>query len=171
MSMPLCSGIRKILFENLSNCFGWCGWTGLQSRQICAQRLTGLKSRPPTVLRLETRVRVKICGVKRPADARACIEAGADAIGLNFVPESPRCIGGIPAARALIDAAGAPAELQWAGVFVNPSHDFVLECVQRLGIRIVQLHGEESPLELDRLRQALPPEATPLESVSRCIAC
>ena len=34
--------------------------------------------------------RVKVCGLKRLQDARAAIDAGADAIGLNFVAGTPR---------------------------------------------------------------------------------
>ena len=37
-------------------------------------------------------VRIKICGVTTPADAQAAVAAGADLIGLNFVPGSPRCL-------------------------------------------------------------------------------
>ena len=33
---------------------------------------------------------VKICGVRTPEDARAAVDAGADLLGLNFVPSSPR---------------------------------------------------------------------------------
>ena len=35
---------------------------------------------------------VKICGLTRPEDARACVQAGVDAVGLNFVA-GPRRIG------------------------------------------------------------------------------
>ena len=37
-------------------------------------------------------IRIKICGITHPDDAELAIAAGADLIGLNFVPESPRCI-------------------------------------------------------------------------------
>jgi phosphoribosylanthranilate isomerase len=38
------------------------------------------------------RVRIKICGITHPDDAEAAVAAGADLIGLNFVPGSPRCL-------------------------------------------------------------------------------
>ena len=38
------------------------------------------------------RIRVKICGITHPGDAEAAVAAGADLIGLNFVPGSPRCL-------------------------------------------------------------------------------
>ena len=38
------------------------------------------------------RVHVKVCGVTRLEDAQAAWEAGADALGLNFYPPSPRCV-------------------------------------------------------------------------------
>jgi len=38
------------------------------------------------------RIRIKICGITHPDDAEAAVTAGADLIGLNFVPGSPRCL-------------------------------------------------------------------------------
>ena len=43
-------------------------------------------------------IRIKICGVTTPEDARFAAEAGADAIGLNFYPKSPRFVTPIQAA-------------------------------------------------------------------------
>ena len=37
-------------------------------------------------------VRIKVCGITEPEAALACVEAGVDLIGLNFVPGSPRQI-------------------------------------------------------------------------------
>ena len=101
-------------------------------------------------------MRVKICGITRADDARAAAEAGAHALGLNFVPESARYIGGVPEARALVDEADAPEELWWAGVFVNPEAAAVLEAVRVLGLQVVQLHGEETPAFVRELKQKLP---------------
>ena len=49
---------------------------------------------------------VKICGVMTPADARMAADAGADAIGLNFVAGSPRCLD-VAAARRVAEAVPA----------------------------------------------------------------
>ena len=59
---------------------------------------------------------IKICGITRPEDARAAAEAGADAIGLNFYPQSSRAID-LQRAQAII--AALPAETIKVGLFVN----------------------------------------------------
>ena len=37
-------------------------------------------------------MRIKICGITNVDDARLCVEAGADALGFIFVPNTPRCV-------------------------------------------------------------------------------
>ena len=61
-------------------------------------------------------VRIKICGLTRVDEARACLDAGADWIGLNFHPGSPRFVA--PArAREIIAALDCPSRI--VGLFVN----------------------------------------------------
>ena len=102
-------------------------------------------------------VRVKICGVKRPEDARTAAQAGAHAIGLNFVSESPRCIGYATGARRLIVQSGAHADMLWAGVFANHTESEIEKIVGDAGLQIVQLHGEETAHFAQRLRKRLGP--------------
>jgi phosphoribosylanthranilate isomerase len=85
---------------------------------------------------------VKICGITRPDDARAVAAAGADAIGLNFYPQSPRVID-LDRARAII--AELPAGMIKVGLFVNaPSAEICRTC-DTLGLDLIQLHGDERP--------------------------
>src|SRR5438093_234517 len=98
---------------------------------------------------------VKICGVKRVEHAMAAASAGAHAIGLNFVPESPRFIGTAERARELIAQTSAPVALRWAGVFANPIVQDVERAVEIAGLSIVQLHGEESAEYVAELRKKL----------------
>ncbi|MGP0066387.1 MAG: phosphoribosylanthranilate isomerase [Isosphaeraceae bacterium] len=94
------------------------------------------------------RVRVKICGVTSPEDAQICAEMGADWIGLNFHPGSPRYIErGV--ASEIIDA--LPDSMTVVGVFVDRPPLEVAEVAERLGLDIVQLHGHEPPEDLLRL--------------------
>ena len=88
------------------------------------------------------RTRVKICGVCRPEDAAAAAEAGADAIGLIFHPAAPRCIT-LERAREIL--AALPAFVTPVGVFVNVTVAEVRRTAQELGLRHVQLNGQESP--------------------------
>src|SRR5262245_34542622 len=76
-------------------------------------------------------VRVKICGVTRPADAAAAIEAGADALGFMFFPPSPRHI--TPAQAAALTH-GLPPFVTKVGVFVNPTDDDVRRAIETVGL-------------------------------------
>jgi phosphoribosylanthranilate isomerase len=77
-------------------------------------------------------VRVKICGVTRLEDARAAWAAGADALGLNFYPRSPRYV---EPAKAAALARTRPALGALVGVFVNESPDVIRARVRHSGIR------------------------------------
>ncbi|HXJ37059.1 MAG TPA: phosphoribosylanthranilate isomerase [Candidatus Eisenbacteria bacterium] len=83
---------------------------------------------------------VKICGVCTPEDARAAVDAGADLLGLNFVPSSPRYL--VPdAARRVAAAATVPL----VGVFVDAPREEVLRIAAHVGLAGLQFHGDEPP--------------------------
>lgn len=87
-------------------------------------------------------MRVKICGITRLEDAEAAIHDGAWAIGLNFHPESPRCIE--DDAAELIGAA-VKRQVEVAGVFVNARLGRIASMAERCQLTLVQLHGDEGP--------------------------
>ena len=86
--------------------------------------------------------RVKICGVTRVEDARMAWAEGADALGLNFYPRSPRYV--TPETAAAL-ARTRPALGALVGVFVNESPDVIRARVRDCGLTSVQLHGDEPP--------------------------
>jgi phosphoribosylanthranilate isomerase len=88
------------------------------------------------------RVRVKICGITGEDDARAAIDAGADALGFIFYPASPRFVSVRRAAQA---ARVVPPFVARVGVFVNPNNEQVVEAMTECGLDVLQFHGEESP--------------------------
>lgn len=92
--------------------------------------------------------RIKICGITRPADATLAADAGADAIGLNFYPQSPRFVSQ-ERAQEIVAAVGN--RLHKVGVFVNSTVEDVISAFERLGLDLVQLHGDEPPEFLQRL--------------------
>ncbi len=96
-----------------------------------------------------TAVRVKICGVTRVADAVFCAELGVDWIGLNFHPGSPRYVEPDLAADIV---ASLPPSVSPVGVFVDQTVGVVAELASRVGLGIVQLHGQESPDVVGLLR-------------------
>jgi phosphoribosylanthranilate isomerase len=79
----------------------------------------------------------------RPEDARDAAHLGADAVGVNFCPGSPRCL--TPErARRIIDV--LPPFVASVGVFVNYADPQALEdFATSLGLDAIQLHGDESP--------------------------
>lgn len=89
------------------------------------------------------KVKLKVCGITSIDDARAAIDCGAEYLGFNFYPKSPRYIP--PAsARAVIEQ--LPDEIITVGVFVNEARpEDVIGILRASGTKMAQLHGDESP--------------------------
>ncbi len=94
--------------------------------------------------------RIKVCGVTNVADARMCAEEGVDAIGVNFVPGSPRCID-VDRAREISDAVGGRVLI--VGVVANLDAATMIDLRERGALGCLQLHGDEPP---DALAALLP---------------
>ncbi len=89
------------------------------------------------------RTRVKICGITRTEDAQAAARAGADAVGLNFYPPSPRFLS-LEWARQL--AGEVSPFVTTVAVFVNPAAAEVYAVLERVRPAMLQFHGEEDPV-------------------------
>ena len=87
-------------------------------------------------------LRIKICGITREGDARAAIDAGADALGFVFVPGTPRFI---EPGRAAAIVRGLPPFVSRVGLFVNADPGFIRTTLAEVRLDTVQLHGDESP--------------------------
>jgi len=88
----------------------------------------------------QRRTHIKICGITRVDDARAAIDAGADAIGLVFWSGTPRVVTHAQA-RAIV--AAVPAFVTVVGLFVDPNADEVRAALDALPIDLLQFHGRE----------------------------
>jgi len=92
--------------------------------------------------------RIKVCGITRVEDARLAVDLGADLLGLNFYPESPRYLS---PARAVEIAEAVRGETTLVGVFVNSRPAEIAEIAARVGLDLAQLHGDEEPAQLASL--------------------
>ena len=86
-------------------------------------------------------MKIKVCGVRTMAAARACDRGGADMAGLNFVSTSRRRVD-VRGARGLLPALGAVTPV---GVFMDQPGEEVAAVALALGLSWVQLHGAEGP--------------------------
>ncbi|MBN2315045.1 MAG: phosphoribosylanthranilate isomerase [Sedimentisphaerales bacterium] len=87
-------------------------------------------------------VKVKICGITNYDDAMAAIDMGADLLGFNFYPKSPRFITKEKAEEII---SRLPAFINTAGVFVNAPIDEIHGTSNVCSLDWVQLHGDEDP--------------------------
>ena len=84
--------------------------------------------------------KIKICGITNLADALAAIEAGADALGLNFYEKSPRHISLKSAAEI---ASQLPPFVMRVGLFVNAPEELVTRAIGECSLSLLQFHGDE----------------------------
>ncbi|MFO0801142.1 MAG: phosphoribosylanthranilate isomerase [Gemmataceae bacterium] len=89
-------------------------------------------------------VRIKICGVTTPGDARHAADAGADAVGLNFYPKSPRFL--TPGAAAAV-VRELPPFTATVGVFVGTPMRQACAVAFQLGLRGVQTYDDRPPTD------------------------
>lgn len=87
-------------------------------------------------------IKLKVCGITSPEDARAAVDCGAEFLGFNFYRKSPRYISP-ESAKAIIEQ--LPRQIISVGIFVNEAQpQDVIEILETSGAQMAQLHGDES---------------------------
>ena len=94
-------------------------------------------------------VKVKICGITNATDATFAVRAGADALGFNFVPGSPRRIEPAKVKPIVMEL---PPFVASVGVFADSDPVKIIEIMDFCGLGYVQLHGHETPLVCEKLK-------------------
>lgn len=92
-------------------------------------------------------VRIKICGVTHPDDAMAAVDAGADLIGINFVPTSTRVVD-LRTAEAICESI-ADTQVERVAVFRDQEWNEIERVLRRVDFERVQLHGDETEEEVE----------------------
>ena len=97
-------------------------------------------------------IQVKICGITTVANAETAGVANADAIGFNFYAKSKRYVEPETAAKIAQSVGG---EVAFVGVFVNALVDEIISISKTVSLTHVQLHGEEHPEIVARIKESL----------------
>ena len=92
---------------------------------------------------------VKICGLKTRETLEAAVAVGADFIGFNFYPPSPRFLS-FAAASEL--AGGTPKSVRRVGVFVDASDETLERAIEAASLDLLQLHGDEPTERVSALK-------------------
>ncbi|GAA4225553.1 phosphoribosylanthranilate isomerase [Sagittula sp. NFXS13] len=94
-------------------------------------------------------IRVKICGLTRPQDVDALVQAGAAYAGFNFFPKSPRYVTPVQARELALDC---PPGLAKVALVVNPDDALLDEITAIVPLDFIQLHGQETPERVAEVR-------------------
>ena len=98
-------------------------------------------------------MRVKICGITQPQQSLAITQLGATALGFICVPSSPRYVS---IEQINLATSHVPDHVDKIGVFANSTIFEIIKVVSSSSLTGVQLHGDETPLFCEELRQVLP---------------
>ena len=85
---------------------------------------------------------IKICGITRTQDALTAAGCGANAIGLVFYAQSPRCVTPERAAELM---RVLPPFVMSVGLFVDAVANEVTQTLAQVRVDLLQFHGNESP--------------------------
>jgi phosphoribosylanthranilate isomerase len=99
-------------------------------------------------------MKVKICGLTNLDDAIAAAELGADYLGFNFYPKSPRSISELDCEQIVAALKKQNPRPVCAGVFVNHPPADIARIVKRCALDMAQLSGDEAPDVLAALAEA-----------------
>lgn len=94
-------------------------------------------------------VSIKICGLTRPGDVSAAVDAGADYVGFVFFKRSPRYVSYDQAAQL---AAPVPDHVRRVALCVDPVDADLERLVKTVPLEMIQLHGSESPERVTEVR-------------------
>ncbi|AXY55822.1 phosphoribosylanthranilate isomerase [Acinetobacter chinensis] len=119
------------------------------------------------------RTRAKICGITRPQDIQAAVNAGVDAIGLVFFEPSPRYV---HAELAQQLARLIPPYVSIVGLFVNATQEDIAQVLEQVPLDVIQFHGDETAEQCQQIAQynkrrwykaiQVKPDATDTEIIS-----
>lgn len=82
--------------------------------------------------------KVKICGLSSKEAVETAVSAGTDYIGFVFAPSKRQ----VTLEQAAELAKLIPVNVKKVGVFVSPSRAELLEAIEKVGLDLVQLHGQ-----------------------------
>ncbi len=91
-------------------------------------------------------IRIKICGITHPDDAQMAVDAGADLIGLNFVPGSPRELD-LKTAEAISERASG--QIDRVAIFQDAMPEDLERVLRRIELERVQFHGDETEEQVE----------------------
>ena len=94
-------------------------------------------------------VRIKICGVQSVEEALGAVEAGADLVGINFVPESSRFVD--LRVAELISEALAEFPVERVALFQDATWDEIDTVLRRVEFDRIQFHGQESEEDIESI--------------------
>lgn len=77
----------------------------------------------------------KICGISHKAQLDEMAQSGADMLGINFYPPSPRYYNDTSINKNY--------NIKYTGVFVNASQEILRKYIDQYQLDYVQLHGDE----------------------------
>ncbi len=93
-------------------------------------------------------IRIKICGITHPDDAQAAVDAGADLIGLNFVPTSARLLD-LKTAEAIAERVAG--QIERVAIFKDAEPEDIERVIRRIELERVQLHGDETEEDVENV--------------------